>query len=72
MGIKITKCPYCGNDGEYYTRDFVYGNAYYNYRFDNEEADNEEFYSCLVHELGKYAYCSKCHKRLSKMEAESE
>ena len=60
----MSECPYCGNNKEYYTKDFVSGRVNYEYRFDGEEADNTGVYDSLRHTSGKYAYCSDCEKRL--------
>jgi hypothetical protein len=63
----IDKCPHCGSDSGFYTKDYVCGSTRYYQRFDGTEEDNSEFYSPLEHRQGKYAYCSDCNKRIFKM-----
>ena len=64
MQILIKKCPYCGNDYDFYSKDYFYGSSYFYYRFDGGEAFNGNMYDFLNHKSGKYAYCGKCDKRL--------
>lgn len=64
----ISKCPYCGSDYGYYTKEHVTGSVMYNYHFDGSEADNGEMYDNLRYSGGKWAYCFNCDKRLFKME----
>jgi hypothetical protein len=63
----INKCPYCGSDWGYYTKDYIHGSTWYRCNFDGTEADNGDMYDPLTHEAGKYAYCLSCNKRLFKM-----
>lgn len=63
----IDKCPHCGSDYGFYSKDYVCGSTRYYQHFDGTEEDNSEFYSPLEHRQGKYAYCSDCDKRLFKM-----
>ena len=64
----VDKCPYCGSDDGYYTKEQVRGSIYYHFNFDGSEADNESMYNLLTYAGGKYAYCAHCNKRLFKME----
>ena len=65
---EIKKCPHCGNEEEYYSKDYVKGSTKTNYRFDGKETENGDMYQHLSHNNGKYAYCSSCHKRLFEIE----
>lgn len=64
----VDRCPYCGSDYGYYTKQQAHGPVRYNYEFDGSESDNGEMYNCLSYTGGKYAYCAHCDKRLFKME----
>jgi hypothetical protein len=64
----IDKCPYCGSDDGYYTKEQVHGPIQYMYNFDDTETDNSEMYNGLILTGGKYAYCINCDKRLFRME----
>lgn len=64
----IDKCPYCGSDIGYYTKERVHGSVHYNYNYDGSEADNGEMYDMLTYSGGKYAYCLNCDRQLFKME----
>lgn len=58
------KCPYCGCE-EFYINQRAQGNLEYHYRFDGDEADNGELHEPLSYtNIGKFAYCSECSKRL--------
>ena len=37
-GMKIDRCPHCGSDEDYFTKDFAYGNIRSYSRFDGKEA----------------------------------
>ncbi len=63
----IDKCPYCGSDEGFYTKDYVVGSTVYRHNFDGSEAENGEYYEGVTHKQGKHAYCSSCHKRLFPM-----
>ena len=63
----IDKCPHCGSDAGFYTKDYLSGTCRYNRNFDGSEAYNGEMYEYLSHEIGKIAYCVMCDKRLFKM-----
>lgn len=67
MIIPIKECPHCGNDYDFYTKDYISGSSQFNYKFDGSEADNSTMYEDLKHETGKYAYCGSCDKRLFKV-----
>jgi hypothetical protein len=61
----IDKCPHCGSDNGFYTKDTVKaGHLRYFYNYDGEEADNGDMWDSVRVEQGKYAYCNECHKRL--------
>ena len=60
----IDRCPYCGSDAEYYTKDYVCGSTRCYQRFDGGEADNTGLYDLLRNRQGKYAYCANCDSRL--------
>lgn len=64
----IDKCPHCGSDMGYYTKDYISGSCRYNHNYDGSQAYNGEMYDYLDHESGKIAYCSNCDKRLFKIE----
>lgn len=68
MKIPIDKCPYCNNTYDFYTKDYICGTSWYNYKFDGSEADNGEMYNGLKHTQGKYAYCGSCNRKLFKIE----
>lgn len=62
----IDKCPYCGCDSGFYTKDYAYGVTRCYRRFSGEEANNSELIPALIYRPGKYAYCIDCNKRLFK------
>lgn len=60
----LNKCPYCGSE-EFYINQSVSGKVEYHYRFDGEVAENGELHEPLNYtDIGKFAYCSCCRKRL--------
>lgn len=65
-GMKIDRCPHCGSDEDYFTKDFAYGNIRSYSRFDGKEADNSEMHEFLKHRMGKIVYCGNCKKRIAK------
>ena len=67
MKPPITKCPHCGNDYDFYTKDYIQGSCHYNYRFNGFPTCNGEMYENTTRKSGKYAYCGECDKRLFKM-----
>lgn len=64
MKAPIDKCPHCGSNYGYYTKDYIVGKCNYNFHFDGSEAYNGAMYDGLLHRFGKYAYCTNCNKRL--------
>jgi len=59
-------CPYCGSE-EFFINQRFTGTCEFRMRFDmnNEDVDNDDMYDNTVYKnIGKYAYCSNCHKRL--------
>lgn len=66
MNVKF--CPYCGNTKEFYVRQSYSGNFNFYMRFDGLEGDNEDMYENAQHKItSKFAYCSKCHKKIFKL-----
>ena len=63
----IDRCPYCGSDEEYYTKDYLYGSSYCYHCFNGAESDNAGLYDLIRHRKGKYAYCVNCGRRLFKI-----
>jgi hypothetical protein len=64
----MDKCPHCGSD-EYYVKQSFHGTCNYYTRFDGEESDNSEMHSNTVYKYtSKYAWCSKCHKKLFELD----
>ena len=65
----ITECPYCGCGTYYYKQSYSgTGNCYRN--FDGSEADNADMYvSATYKEIGKFAYCADCNKKLFSFKA---
>lgn len=60
------KCPYCGNE-EFYIKQYVHGNVNYHCRFDGKEGENGELHEPLSYtDIGKFAYCSECQKKIFK------
>ena len=60
-------CPFCGYD-EYFTKQYMYGTAQYNERFDGEEAHNESLYDGLYAKYSGRCYCRNCYKFLGNKE----
>lgn len=60
-------CPHCGANTGYYTKDYIYGTAYWNCNFDGSEADNSEKMDYLMNREGKQAYCQECDKYIAKI-----
>ena len=59
-------CPYCGNE-EFFINQRFTGTCECRMRFDmdNDNVENGEMYSNAEHKnIGKYAYCANCRKRL--------
>ena len=63
MKLPIKKCPYCGNENEFYTKDYVYGSSWLSQK---DEQLNQK-YDNLNHKVGKIAYCSDCHRKIYKI-----
>lgn len=63
----INRCPYCGSEKGFLSKDYICGPSWVNYNFDGSEADNDEMYDTTKVTIGKYAYCCNCGKRLFKM-----
>ncbi len=71
MNIPVDKCPFCGNDKEFYTKDYIFGSSWFIYNFNDEiESDNSSMYDNLSHKPGKFAYCCKCNRRIFKLEGD--
>lgn len=68
----IDRCPHCGSDEGYYTKDYLHGTCRYNHNYDGTEAYNGEMYDSARIEAGKFAYCVNCEKRLFRMDALEE
>jgi hypothetical protein len=61
-------CPYCGND-KYYIKYKFSGTGRHYSRFDGKEISNSGIDdSSQSVKINKYAWCSKCHKKLFKIE----
>jgi hypothetical protein len=68
MKAPMDKCPYCGNDYDFYTKDYIQGSSWFFHSFKgDEEMDNGSMYDTLSHYKGKVAYCGKCNKQLFKI-----
>jgi len=63
----IDKCPYCGSESGYFTKDYIHGSTYYYHNFDGTGTYNGEMYDSMMHVQGKIAYCIDCGRRLFKM-----
>lgn len=62
----IEECPYCGSK-EFYINQRVGGCIEYHYRFDGDEGENGQLHESLTYtDIGKFAYCSCCRKRVFK------
>lgn len=66
--MKIDKCPHCGNDEQFYTKDFTYGPIRTFSRFDGEESDNSGMYDGARFRMGKIVYCEECNKKIARVE----
>lgn len=60
----VDRCPNCGSNMGFYSKDYIRGKIRYNYNFDGSEAENGEMYDTISTITGKWAYCCNCHKRL--------
>ncbi len=58
-------CPYCGNDNEYYTKDYVRGTVHWNHSFNGSIGNNSETMDMLPVKQGKVAYCTDCDRKLA-------
>ena len=65
---ELTCCPFCGNDKEYFVKEFVKGYTRYYYRFDGDEADNADMYNTLSSHSNGSVYCSYCSKYLGNID----
>lgn len=66
--MKIDKCPHCGNDEQFYTKDYAFGSVRSVSRFDGEEADNSDMNDGIRYKMGKHIYCGKCNKKIARVE----
>lgn len=67
--LPIKKCPYCGSE-EFYINQRVSGKVKYHYRFNGEEGENGELHEPLLYtDIGKFAYCTECGKRVFRFKA---
>ena len=64
----VDRCPRCGSDEGYYTKDYLYGRSSFNYNYDGTESDNSGMYDGLNCKSGNIAYCINCGKRLFRLE----
>lgn len=62
----ITKCPYCGNN-TYITKTIMRGPVLIEYTFDGKELSRNYDNLKLIYP-NDYIYCSKCGKRIAKIE----
>ncbi len=69
--IPFEKCPKCGSEDGFYTKEQARGPIRYKYNFDGSESDNGEMYEGLSFFGGNYAYCIACDKRIFKVEYEN-
>lgn len=70
-GEKITmlKCPKCGNELEFYTKERYKGICDYYFRTDGERAYNAEMYDYAIHTYrSKFVFCTYCDARVCKIE----
>lgn len=63
----IDRCPYCGSNAGFFTKEQIHGNVYMNFRYDGKEAENGDLYENTRTTGGEIAYCLNCKKKLFKM-----
>lgn len=69
MKAPIDKCLHCGSVYGYYTKDYLHGGVRHCRDFDGEgTSDNAGIFDSLTWELGKWAYCLDCGKRIFRAE----
>ena len=62
-------CPFCGGE-EFYERRRAVGPVTYYFRFDGEEANNSEMYSCLSYSGSGRVWCAECDSYLGNYETD--
>ena len=69
---ELSECPHCGHN-EWYRKQRVKGEIIFRERFDGKETENFEMYDGISHrDTSKFAYCSKCHKKIGKLVKEGK
>ena len=69
---ELEKCPHCGHD-EFYTKQRVSGTMRYSQRYDGGESENGDCYDALNYkQLGNYAYCVLCDKKVGILKGKDE
>ena len=66
--MTIERCPHCGSEKGYYTKDYVYGYSRFYCNFDGSEHDNSALYGGTNCKRGGIAYCETCQKKIAKIE----
>lgn len=68
---KLTNCPNCGHD-EFYRKGHASGYFSYHYRFDGQDAHNENLHDGLTYKENKTCFCSNCHLKLGVIEVDQK
>ena len=63
----INKCPYCGSEDGFYTKQQARGQVIYYYNYDGSFHDNGQVHDNLSYNGGKVAYCASCNKKVFNM-----
>lgn len=63
------KCPKCGNEVEFYTKERYKGTCYTRFRTDGKEAENCDLYEYAEHTYkSKFVFCNDCDAKVCKIE----
>lgn len=69
----MLKCPKCGNENEFYTKDRYKGTCEVYFRADGELANNSEMYDYAEHShRSKFVFCADCDARVCKVDELAE
>lgn len=64
MNAPIDRCPRCGGQRVYRKENYHGSARQYENLDETVTEDNSDYYDGIQHNLGKWWYCARCHKRL--------
>ena len=67
--MRKLKCPKCGNETEFYTKERYSGTCDFYFRTDGKESENTDMYSNAEHKYrSKYIFCAECDSKVRKID----